>query len=99
MRETMRLFAVVGLAWAVVGCGNVSEDTEVCPEVVTAARPPGGGACQNFGNPCQVPDGYVHCCNVPNGFCSGNEQCVDDPKDACDPQAGGTGCQGICQAP
>lgn len=98
MHKAMRLFAVVGLASSVFGCGSTEEDSEVCIEVLVAARPPQGGPCQTFNNPCVVPDGYVGCCNVPNGFCSGVEQCVDDPLDACDPQAGGTGCQGICQS-
>ncbi len=98
MRKAMGLFAVVGLGALGLGCGVLPEGPEVCPAVVVSARPPEGGDCRNFGDPCQVPDGYVYCCNVENEFCSGNERCVDDPKDTCDPSVGEIKCQGICQA-
>lgn len=97
MRKALRFIAVLGVTSAVSGCGVLPGGAQECAEVVVSARPPEGGACQDFGNACQVPDDYVFCCNVPNGFCSARQECVDDPRDTCDPSTGGTGCQGICR--
>ncbi len=98
---------VVGLAGWGVGCGvpppveGLPVETGPggdgpCPAVVVSARPAGGGACREFGDPCKVPQGYITCCS-PSTQCFGSAQCVDDPLDSCDPRSGATNCQHICQ--
>ncbi len=92
------LWVVLGLSSWGMGCGILpGEDGTACPAVVVSARPAGGGACREFGDPCQVPDGFVTCCSPSNGSCFSGDQCVDDPLDACDPGSGGTNCQHICR--
>lgn len=43
------------------------------------------------------------CIKTCGGFlgtpCAGNDVCVDDPTDNCDPKNGGADCAGICQPP
>jgi len=51
-----------------------------------------------YGGPCRPPGTFVACqtaadCPVDQTFA---QYCVDDPRDACDPANGDTGCAGVC---
>ncbi len=60
---------------------------------------PAGYSCQG---PALAFDGFGSCVQFCGGFAGiqchdGNQSCVDDPNDDCDPNNGGRDCGGICQ--
>jgi hypothetical protein len=85
--------------WTLISCSGSGDERGACTQVVVWARP-ASGECQTFPTPCDVPSGYVECCGSLFGSCvSGGsaDTCVDDPTDACNPNAGARDCPGICQ--
>src|SRR5215471_17801651 len=46
---------------------------------------------------CVPNDTVVRCGGIAGIPCPGDDVCVDDPSDDCDPNAGGADCIGICQ--
>ena len=79
-------------------CGDTPP--EVCLGAISYARPPQGGACQEYGDSCAVPEGHVACCRTlqhpDTDYACEASRCVDDPLDDCAPDAGTGFCQRIC---
>jgi hypothetical protein len=59
---------------------------------------PAGYSCRHDGINPDLPGKCVQFCGGIAGFAchAGDEQCVDDPSDSCDPAVGGADCSGIC---
>jgi hypothetical protein len=103
--STLLRLCLLSASFGLLACGatrapenDVPDSGVPCIAVVQYARPAGGGDCQRFSTPCDVPEGYVVCCGgLGYGDCLGQSQCVDDPTDACNPAQGGRDCTGICQ--
>jgi len=60
---------------------------------------PGSSDCACYAIGAGQQSQAVQGCGGPQGVgCSGSRCCIDDPRDGCDPLAGGAGCFGICVA-
>lgn len=86
--------------------GYCQPRAKVCPEI---AAPVCGCNAKTYANACEAAEAgvqvqYRGACGVGGpacgGFagtaCPGLGECVDDPSDDCDPQAGGADCSGVC---
>ncbi|KAF2258368.1 hypothetical protein CC78DRAFT_478934, partial [Lojkania enalia] len=78
-------------------CGGGRANFLLCDEGYICIKEPGNPGC---GPEC---DGYGIC--VKDKMCGGiaafeceepGQQCVDDPRDSCDPKNGGWDCGGLC---
>jgi len=47
--------------------------------------------------PSAVPDDAIACGGFAGLMCPGSGECVDDPRDSCDPATGGADCGGYCE--
>ena len=65
-----------------------------CPGVCSEATP---GPAADAGAPTTSDAGYRGCGGFTNIQCPAGQTCVDDPRDNCDPAAGGADCPGVCQ--
>ena len=90
---------IVPVVWLCFGCTGAAEpppgDGEQEPTVSESSSELGSHRCDR--GPCPGPAPSLIFCGGIAGFpCPSGFECVDDPRDDCDPCSGGADCGGIC---